>query len=388
MRGHIRKRGKSYSIVVDVGYDDNGKRKQKWFSGYKSEKAAEKDLARVLSKLHDETYVEPSTVLYGTFLKDWLMNVAKYNIASSTLEVYVYHMNNLILPNIGHIPLADLKPIHIQKLYGQLRQQHLKGSTILKTHNIVRSSLQYAYRTDMVLFNVADKVDKPKNTKEEMKAWTQDEVRAFLSIAEKHKDGIFFYLMLATGMRPGELLALRWSDINPEEQVISVRRSQNRDMEIKAPKTKSGIRQITIDKETVRRLKKHLLIQKEKRMSRGYDYENNDLVICTERGTPFAHRNILRTWYKLLRECEKLQLVSTIRMYDLRHTHATILLEKGIHIKVVSERLGHSSVRVTLDEYSHVLPSMQKEAADKLENLFTSSFANENANISKSHDQS
>ncbi|WP_158738482.1 site-specific integrase [Alteribacillus sp. YIM 98480] len=192
--------------------------------------------------------------------------------------------------------------------------------------------------------------------------------KVFLEAAKKEDDlYIFFHLALSTGMRPGEILGLKWSDIDPHKKVVRVVRSLTRQMEFKAPKTGTGKRYITLDDETISQLKSHRTRQKEKIMRAGKAYDKkSDLVIATRLGNPVNQRNVLRTWYRITEPLVEQWKVNQIRMYDLRHTHASMMLSEGVHPKVVSERLGHASVRTTLDIYSHITPGLQQEAAQKI----------------------
>ncbi|WP_079475581.1 tyrosine-type recombinase/integrase [Marinococcus halophilus] len=365
MRGHIRKRGTKYAIVVDVGYHANGKRKQKWFSGYSTKAAAEKDLPGLVQKLQEGTYVEPSTMALEKYLEHWY-KIKVDSVASSTAKLYTSLIHKQIVPFIGHIPMHQLKPMHIEKLYQTLRNEEgLSGTTVNKVHGLLRKALDDAYKKNYVIDNVALKVDPPKRSDKEMAYWTKEESRLFLDAIADDSHYLFFFLALATGMRPGEILGLKWEDVDTEEQQLYVRRTLTRDMELKAPKTKTSQRVISLDEHTMSALKKHGLQQKEMKMRNKKIYTEQGLIFATSNGTPISHRNILRTWYRRTKPLFESEAVRPIRMYDLRHTHASLLLKANVHPKIVSERLGHSSVRMTLDTYSHVIPSLQKEVAEK-----------------------
>ncbi|MGY4689611.1 site-specific integrase [Salibacterium sp. K-3] len=202
----------------------------------------------------------------------------------------------------------------------------------------------------------------------EMGYWEKEEASYFLEVAKEDKNYIFFLLALSTGMRPGEILGLKWRDIDPDNQQLSVLRSLTRQGELKQPKTKSSRRMISLGEDTLSTLKSHRTRQKEEKMKAGKAYDDQNFVIATKTGNPVLYRNILRTWYRLTKPLFDKGELTPIRLYDMRHTHASLLLRENVHPKIVSERLGHASIKITLDTYSHVIPSLQKEAADKFNN--------------------
>ncbi|SFM43927.1 tyrosine-type recombinase/integrase [Salibacterium qingdaonense] len=365
MRGHIRKRGNKYAIVVDVGYDDRGKRKQKWFSGYSNKTDAEKDLPGIVAKLQEGSFIEPTKATVSEFLNEWL-KIRQSDLSSNTYDSYCRQVQNHIIPSIGQIPLSKLRAMHVQRMMGELEKKNLSKTSIHKAYSVLKAALKYAYKTDMIAVNIVDKLDNPKKGEKEMSFWTREEAKLFLERAKNEELYIFFHLALSTGMRPGEILGLKWSDIHPEKKTLHVTRSLTRQMHFKSPKTSIGKRYITLDDDTVSHLKAHRTKQKEHKMRAGKSYEDNNLVIATKLGKPVGHRNVLRTWYRIIQPLVQQEKVKEIRMYDLRHTHASMMLSEGVHSKIVSERLGHASVRTTLDVYSHITPGIQEEAADKI----------------------
>ena len=183
----------------------------------------------------------------------------------------------------------------------------------------------------------------------------------------KSRYSIIFLLAVYTGMRQGELLGLRWSDIDFDKSTIHIQQTLSHDGKELRPytKTKSSIRSVAISSETIAVLKKHRHLIKQEKVFLGTDYKDNDLVICTSLGTPVIPRHINKVWDHLLKQVK----VNRITFHNLRHTHASLLLKQGIHPKIVSERLGHSSLQMTLDTYTHLLPNMQEAAAAGLEQM-------------------
>jgi integrase len=216
--------------------------------------------------------------------------------------------------------------------------------------------------------NVAIKVKLPKTNYSEMKVWNNDEANQFLKVAKTDYCYIVFKLALATGLRQGEILGLRWKDVNLEKGFLYVKQTLSHDGKSfkQGAKTKTSKRTVDLSKSTIKALKEQrLLIEKDKK-TLGPIYKDFDLIACTHHGSPHNASNIRRSFNRLI----KLANVPKIRFHDLRHTHATLLLSKGVNIKVISERLGHSNIKVTLDTYSHVLPTMQEEAVRKIDEIF------------------
>lgn len=367
MAGSIKKDGNTWYYVLELG-KINGKRKQKKKRGFKTKKDAQNALIEAEhALLKNGTFSEPSKMLYKDYLSNWLDD-KKILIKESTFKTYSWLINKYIIPYLGDIEISKINPIDIQKFYNELiNKDLLSRENVQKIHSLINDSLNKAERWELVKRNVASLVDRPKAFKSELKVWDIEEVKSFLTVAQSSRYYIAFLLALTTGMRQGEILALRWKDIDFNNNTLAVKQtlSHTGNKLIPGAKTKSGLRSITLPIETVHALNKHKkMIQYEKRIAEIL-YEDYDLIVCTNVGTPCSPRNLLRSFYSLIEKSK----VSRIRFHDLRHTHATLLLKEGVHPKIVAERLGHSNVRVTLDTYSHVLPSMQLESANKINNL-------------------
>jgi len=272
------------------------------------------------------------------------------------------------MPNLGHIELSKINAVHLQRFYSNLNnKEHLAPASISKIHNIIKASLNTAYRYGFIYKNPALLVDPPRIGRKEMRFWTEDQARHFLDVAKDDRLYIAFFLALTTGMRKGEILGLRWKDIDLRRKTITINQTlSNRGDRFQETKTNAGRRTIVLTGNTIDVLKQHYLTIKKEKLKNGRYYEDHGLVVCTSLGTPIIPRNFDRVWMRLLKESG----LPEIRFHDLRHTHATILLKQGIHPKVVSERLGHANIRITLDTYSHVLPGLQEAAAAKFEELF------------------
>ena len=251
-----------------------------------------------------------------------------------------------------------------------MKKANYSPKTIRHVHNVLSSALKQAVKWKMLMQNPCDICELPRMEKTEMMYFTPEETAKFLETAKDDKFYTAFLLAIETGMRPEEYLGLKWKDIDFENKVLSVRRAlvvrKGGGFIFTEPKTKKSRRSIPLSNSLINALKSNRRKQLEERLKLGADYENLDLVFASEIGTPLLHGNLLRRHFKPIRDKANLP---KIRLYDLRHTMATLLLFAGENPKVVSERLGHASIVLTLDTYSHVLPSMQKEATDKIEKL-------------------
>lgn len=370
MKGYFRKRGSKWSFSIDVGRDpETGKRKQKTVSGFKTKKEAEKACAEMILQIEKGSFIQPSDQTISEFLQEWFESVAKQKFQVTTLDNYRRSINGRINPVLGHIKMSELKPVQIQKFYSQLATEGLSARYITVIHAILRSALSTAKKWELISKNVMDDVEAPKVRRRENKTWTLEEAKVFLLFA---KDGLSYYyiaymLAVYTGMRRGEVLGLRWSDVDFNSNKISIRQTlsyvSNQGLVFQEAKTSSSHRQISIPDYVIQELKRHKAIQNQFKLQLGSQYNDLDLVAAMETGAPIHPRNLTTHFNRTIKRAN----VSKIRFHDLRHTHATIMLQLGEHPKVVSERLGHSNIQMTMNVYSHVTPDMQKDAASRFE---------------------
>ena len=369
MRGQIIERSKGVWFIRIQQRNANGKRESfsETFKGSKTD--AEIRLTKKLSELDNGTLNINSKQTLGEYLDLWLEAIAKPRLHPRTFGDYKDLMRLHVRDSLGKIKLSDLKAIHIQKLYGELQtEKKLAARRVRYVHAVLSSALKKAVELDILPRNVAKLVQLPKQTKKEMDVLTEDECELFMNALKGERLETMFSVALATGLRPEEYLALQWKDVDFEKQTTTVRRALIRLPKGKwyfsEPKTKSSSRILPLPVSLVGELRTHRRKQNEERLKLGAAWQNHDLVFPSEVGTPLTHSNITQVYKRVLRNAK---LRTSLRLYDLRHSHATLLLKAGIHAKVVSERLGHSTIALTLDVYSHVLPSMQAEAAAHLE---------------------
>ena len=384
MKGHIKKRSKqSWSIWIDLGRDGNGRRRQKCITVRGRRKDAERELARIVNEIETGAFVEPSHMTVATYLKRWLDH-ARNRVSPKTHERYAELSRTHITPSIGSYKLSQLKPLHIQEFYSNALKNGRKDGrgglspqTGVHIHRLLRAALQQAIRWQLLARNPADAVDPPRPPKTEMKALTEVETAALLRVAE----GSFLYLPIlvavVTGLRRGELLGLRWSDIEIGTGETSVQRTLEQTSEglrFKEPKTQKASRTVMMPAIAVDALKAHKVHQAERRLMLGPAYEDHGLVFARDDGSPWPPDTFSTAFAALIRRSG----FPHVRFHDLRHSHATQLLRQGVHPKVVSERLGHSSVKTTLDIYSHVVPGMQLDAAMGIDRAMRQAINDEN----------
>ncbi|MDA2323955.1 site-specific integrase [Bacillus cereus group sp. Bc177] len=355
---------KTWYFILTHGKKEDGKPRQFKKRGFKTKQEAHKAMLELEQSLTLGTYIQPNKILYREYLLERFLEDKMTKVKKQTLNTYRWIVEKHIIPAIGDVELTKLNPIIIQGLYNKLtKEQALSDENIQKVHTLINDSLKKAERWGLIARNPASLVDRPKAEKKEITVWDVEEVRQFLKYAKKSgRYYIAFLLALTTGMRQGEILGLRWKDVDFENGCVRITQTLSSDGKELLPytKTKSGSRTIDLPEETVTALKRHWGFIKGEREG-NLSYKNLDLVVCTEFGTPTHKSNIRRVFKSIIKKAG----IPKIRFHDMRHTHATLLLLQGVNPKIVSERLGHADVRITLDTYSHLLPSMQKDTALK-----------------------
>jgi integrase len=306
-----------------------------------------------------------------TYLTHWLEEVHKPTIRLSTYIKYRKLINTYILPVLGHVRLQKLSPQQVLSLYRQKEKEGLSSKTINAIHGVLHKALDNAVRWNLVSRNVCDLVSPPRIVKPEIQPLTMEQAHKLLKAAHGHRLEVILMLALTTGMRRGELLGLKWGDIDVEKRFLQVRRT----LDFYAgyggyvetePKTAKGRRKIILPDFVVEALKQHRVQQLELRLKVGEEWQEQDYVFTSLKGGPLNPRYILKLFDRLLKEAG----LPHMRFHDLRHSAATLLLSMGINAKVVQEILGHSNISMTMDVYSHVLPSMHKDAMGKWDDEF------------------
>lgn len=369
MRGHIRKRGSTYSIVVDIGRDENGKRKQKWISGFKTKKEAEKALAEIIAKIEKNEFIEPSKITLQQFINEWLKIYGEPKWAPKTLVSNKSLIDNYIIPNLGHIELQKLKPVEIQKFYNSLKEKQLSNTTINYVHRLLNQILKFAVKWQYIAKNPCELVEAPKKDKKEFVTWNFEHVKKAKKIFKDTPIYIHVMIALYTGLRLGEICGLRWEDIDFKNQTITVRRTAQRidgRFIFKEPKTETSKGIISIPDFLVQILKQEKNKQLQNKLIFGEKYvtEYEGFISIWEDGRFKEPDYVTKKFRKILK---KQSDIPVIRFHDLRHTHATLMLRSGVDLKIISKRLRHGRISTTADFYSHVDLEMDREALRKLE---------------------
>lgn len=357
---------KKWDFVFD--YYLYGQRKQVRRRGFQTKREANDEMVRLQKEVQDNGNIHRSKKTVLQFMEDWMENVRKFSCDPVTFYNNKLYIKNHIKPSeLGHTQLKDLSPEFCQKFISDMHNNNLARSTILAIYSIINVALNKAVEYNLIRLNPMKTVVLPKGKKREQHVWNTEQVNHFLKHTKNSRYHCAYMLALLTGMRQGEILGLRWCDIDFESKVISVsQRLTNYGHEIRqGAKTASGVRKISISNI----LKEELLLQKERyeNLKEERNYKKNlDLVIFSRiSGGIVLPATLNKAYRKDVLSCG----LPHIRFHDLRHTHSTMLIQNDINPKVISERLGHSTIGITLDIYSHVLPEMQQEVADKLDDV-------------------
>lgn len=385
MRGHVRHHGKGWVVVVDTG-QQNGKRQQRWHSGYATKREAEKALAELLRKIDGDEYVKPTTLTVGEYLNGtWLPSLDDQVQARTKRPTTVAQYRTLaethIIPNLGCIKLRSLNAVHLDRLYGELLRSGrrrpsarqttgLSTTTVRAVHVTISAALTHAVRKSILSRNVARLADPPSPAEHEQQVWTAHQTATFLETVQS--DRLFpLYLVAATcGLRRGELCGLRWESVDIDARkltVASARVIAGTQVLESGPKTAKAKRNIAVAPPVVEALRSHKARQAAERLAWGPAWQDTKLVFTREDGTGY-HPNYITTAFK--RAARRAGL-PVIPLHALRHGHATDLLRAGVDIRPAPRRLGHASVAITGDIYSHVVEELDREAADATAALLT-----------------
>ncbi|MDP1457907.1 tyrosine-type recombinase/integrase [Bacillus wiedmannii] len=374
MNGTVKKNKHTgnWDFVFNIANDPMiGKRRQVRRRGFKSQQEAEDALIKLRADFLDDEVVNLSHMTYSAYMDEWVKE-RKIHLQKSTYETHMIYYRNIIKPKLGHFKLGQIEPIHIQKFINNLvSDTDYSPHTVHLVFRIISASLNKAKTMKLIKDTPATGTTLPRRVRKEINVWTYEQVCYFLEESRNVKRltrcYVAFVMSILTGMRQGEIMGLRWRDIDFDKSVIYIRQTLTQAAEIKpGAKNASSVRSIHIPAKLIEVLNEHRNKIKDERIFHGRGYNDNDLVICTRDGSPMIPRNLRKEFYHLT---EKLGLPK-IRFHDLRHTHATLLIQQNVNVKLIAERLGHSDIETTLNTYSHVLPDMQKSVSDKLDKIF------------------
>lgn len=392
MRGCIvRRESGNWAIKLTLGKDpETGRYRQQWIGGFRTKKDAERKLTEVLGQVDSGAFVKPAKLTVAEYMRQWLRDYAEPNLRPRTFEGYKAIVERYVIPSpMGRLKLTDLRPTHLQTYEaamlksGSLKTKGggLSPHTVLQHHRLISEALSHAVRLGLLTRNAADGVKAPHFARKEMTPLDPAGVFRFLDACKGTEYHALFHLDIYTGLRRSEALGLRWKDVDLDLATLSVvqvlhrlkddqsvwlgtkgvkRRQKDVFLE---PKTAKGRRQVDLSPAAVLALRAHKERMKAERATRGLRLTPDDLVFAASDGTPPRPDTITHAFKRIARQAG----LDGVRLHDLRHTHATLMLRQGVHPKIVQERMGHASIAVTLDIYSHVTPGLQAAAAQRFD---------------------
>ena len=406
MRGHIRRRGeRSYEYIVDVGIAEaqrcrscgrrfwverkprercpkcggelaeTEERRRAIKGGFTTRRECEAALAKILASLEAQTFTPPTKVTVKQFLlQEWLPTV-KGSLRPTTYASYVMLTREHILPRLGALQLQKLTPGAINALYAELSESGrvhgeggLSASSVRRVHAVLHKACRDAVRWGRLAANPVGCADPPKAAsqhEDKLRVWNAAQLAAFLASVQDDRLFALWRLLAATGMRRGEALGLSWQDLDMEEGAVTIRRAWipvNGTAQFSEPKSRRSRRTIALDPVTLAALQAHAARQADEQVEWREDLSEKDLVFSRPDGRPLVPWMVS----KAFREHSKRALLPVIPLHGLRHTYATLALSSGVNPRIVSARLGHATVALTLDVYSHVLPQADREAAERI----------------------
>jgi integrase len=368
-QGHIRQRGQSsWELKFDLGRDPiTGKRISRFVAFKGTKREAQAELNRLLNHRNEGTYVDPTKMSVAEYLEHWLSVDIDRRVASKTATRHRAIARHQITPRLGHVPLRKLTAVHIEACEAELqRQGYVKGrkrgqglsaQTVLHVHRTLSQALAHAAKTGVLFRNPAEQVKPPRPPGREIAILTKSEVAILLRVAEPTWLYLPILVGVTTGMRRGELLGLRWSDIDLKVARLTVNQSLEGKGVFKSPKTRQSRRTITLPAITVEALTRYRAEQAAERLRLGLG--KPELVFAHGDGSAFDPDSISKGFNRLIKTAG----VRRITFHGLRHTHISHQLIDGVHVKIVSERAGHASVAITLAIYAAFIPNMQADAA-------------------------
>lgn len=363
----------TWEFIFDAGRKPDGSRNQIRRRGFKGKREALKEMAKLMNELEEGRYIDPSKVRILDFMQEWFEE-RKGNVEDETFErdygLYRNHISN----GLSNIEIQKITPLMMQKLINSISKK-LSASTVRIIYSLLKQTFDKAVSPyKMIKENPIIGITLPKRKKTSLNVWDENTIKAFIENAKNLKIGHRYYrgyvIALLTGMRRGEILGLRWGDVDLENGLLFIRQivsSQTTKIKDRT-KTEAGTRTVSIPNFLIEVLKEQKLQIESEKLIYEEEYGDYDLVMCTPKGTPICPKNFYRTFKEV---CKRLEL-PIIRFHDMRHSHVTLLIAKNMNPKIISERIGHSDIKVTLDTYSHILPSMQQEVVNTLDKVFES----------------
>ena len=372
MKGTIHQRAPSvFLIAIDHGRDARGKRVRKWSTFKGTKRQAQNECARLISAIRGGTYVEPSKTTLAQFFERWLEHM-RSQISPKSYARYSELARKNIVPFLGSVMLTKLRPVAISDAYRKALTEGrrdgaggLSPQTVTHMHRVLKQALGQAVKWELLARNPADAVDPPKSRGAPMQTYDLDQTAQLIEAMRPTRMFIPTLLAVLCGMRRGEIAALRWRSVDLDAARLAVVESAEQvgsRVRYKLPKNGKG-RTLALAATMVEELRAHRVRQAEELLKVGVRLSDEFFVVAQTDGSPLQPDSITQDWFRKLEGTS----LPRVRFHDLRHAHATHLLMNGVNPKVASERLGHSKVGITLDLYSHVLPGMQEDAAQRVD---------------------
>ena len=366
-----------------------GRRITKFVTFRGTKRKAHEELTRLLGQRNEGSYIEPTKMTVAQYLHHWLEADIERRVAARTAARYRGIVEKNIIPKLGHVPVRKLTAVHIEAFEAELQREGwvkarakenpmggeeapthekrgLSAQTVLHVHRTLSQALGHAVRLGVLFKNPARQVKPPRPPSREIKILDKGEIATVISAAKG--TGLYVPVLVAvtTGIRRGELLALRWSDIELKASTLTVNQSLERirgKFQFKPPKTKKSRRTISLPAITVEALREHYRAQLEERFKLGLGRDPRGLVFSRPDGQPMDPDTLSKSFARLVAWAK----VTPITFHGLRHTHISHLLVEGVHVKIVSERAGHTNVNITLGVYAAYIPTMQADAAARVD---------------------
>ena len=356
--GYIRSRSEgSFSIEILLGVDPVTGKKNMFYESVKGNKTQAKNrMTELEHSLNTGTIVDPSKYTVGELLDDWLKDYAKPNTRTKTYEGHEMKVRVHLKPALGSIQLHKLQPSHIQTYMTDKLESGLSNRTVKSHYTVLSTAIKYGVGLQKVGRNVCHSVKPPKVLTTEMNPLDEYQVNDLLDAVKEHRFYNLFHLAVNTGMRRSELLGLRWKDVDDLNVYVTqvLHHNKGGEIVIEEPKTKHSKRRLDIDPSTALELLKY----RQWKESNNGVCGDNDLIFMDLDGKLFSPSSVYRTFKNTLAQLS----IEDVRFHDLRHTHASLMLKQNTNPKIIQERLGHSSIMITMDTYGHLMPNMQKDA--------------------------
>ena len=357
MRGHITQRAKgSWSISIYLGKDPiTNKKKYKWYTVKGNKKEADKFLTEKLNEIENGILVDSKNMTLAEYLNYWYEQCCITKLSPTTYESYKRNIDKYIIPQLGNVKLSNLLPLQLQSFYNNLSRT-LSNTSIVYIHRILHSALNQAMKWDLVIRNVANNVEPPKKEKYKATILDSEQIAKLIDIIKDTYIYIPVMIAISTGMRRGEVLGLTWDNVDLEQSTIKVVQAiypTKNGLVVLPPKTKTSIRKISLPPTLVEILKEY----------KDNCKSDNNYVCTLEDGSLISPSSLNHKFKQILQD----NSLPSIRFHYLRHSHASLLLSQGVQAKVISERLGHSNINITMDLYSHIYEATNIEVANNFD---------------------